>query len=53
MLEPVQEPVQAQRVATGPPATLVVEVPDEAHLLAAAAGPDLETFLAALMAEAP
>lgn len=40
--------VRAQRVAVGPPATFVVEVPDEAHLLAAAAGPDLEALLAAL-----
>lgn len=39
--------VRVQRVAVGPPATFVVEVPDQAHLLAAA-GPDLEALLVAL-----
>jgi hypothetical protein len=40
--------VRARQVAAGPPATFVVEVPDEAHLLAAAAGPELASLLAAL-----
>ena len=40
--------VRVQPVAAGPPVTFVVEVPDEAHLLAAAAGPEVDAFLAAL-----
>lgn len=40
--------VRTQRVAAGPPVTFVVEVPDEAHLLAAAGGADLESLLDAL-----
>jgi hypothetical protein len=40
--------VRVQRLAAGPPVTFVVEVPEEAHLLAAAAGPDLTALFDAL-----
>ncbi len=44
---PVSE-VQATSVATGPPASFVVEVPGGVHLLSAAPGPALDRLLAAL-----
>jgi hypothetical protein len=37
--------VRARRAAAGPPVQLVVEVPGGAHLLAAAAGPDVDALL--------
>jgi hypothetical protein len=40
--------VRATRQAAGPPVHLVVEVPGGSHLLAAAAGPEVDALLAAL-----
>lgn len=40
--------VRAQRAASGPPVSFVLEVPGGAHLLAAAAGPDVDALLTAL-----
>ena len=40
--------VTATRQSTGPPVQLVLEVPGASHLLAAAAGPEVEALLAAL-----
>jgi hypothetical protein len=40
--------VAARSVAPGPPATFVVEVPDQVHLLAAAPGDALDALLTAL-----
>lgn len=40
--------VTATRQSTGPPVQLVLEVPGGSHLLAAAAGPEVEALLAAL-----
>lgn len=40
--------VRARRVAAGPPVSFVLEVPGGSHLLAAAAGPDVDALLTAL-----
>ena len=40
--------VRARRVSPGPPVQLVLEVPGGSHLLAAAAGPDVDALLDAL-----
>jgi hypothetical protein len=40
--------VTARRTSAGPPVQFSLEVPGAAHLLAAAAGPDVEALLAAL-----
>ena len=40
--------VRAGRTAAGPPVQFTVEVPGAAHLLAAAAGPDVDALLDAL-----
>ncbi len=40
--------VSVRLMSTGPPVTFVVQLPDEAHLLAAAAAPATDAFLTAL-----
>lgn len=40
--------VRAQRVSAGPPVSFVLEPPGAAHLLSAAAGPEVDALLAAL-----
>lgn len=40
--------VTLRRVTAGPPVTFVVQLPGEARLVAAAAGPDIDAMLAAM-----